>query len=313
MDIPVYLFTGFLDAGKTKFIQETLGDIRFNSGDSTLLILCEEGEEEYEPDTFAMPNVFVETIDDSDALSAALLSSLQKKHKAKKVIIEYNGMWLLNELFENLPNDWAIYQEMLFIDSNTADMYNRNMRNLMVDKLSTAEIVVFNRCNDNTDKMQLHKLVRGVSRQCDIAYEYANGEVEYDNIEDPLPFDVNADVIEIEDKDFALWYRDLSEEMDKYIGKTVKFKGLILKTSELPAGSLVIGRKIMTCCIDDIKYAGLLCEYSGSALYNTNDWGIVTAKIEMKYTKVYGKKGPVLMAIEMLRTSEPEQPVATFY
>ena len=44
--IPVYLFTGFLEAGKTKFIQETMEDPRFNEGERTLLLICEEGLEE---------------------------------------------------------------------------------------------------------------------------------------------------------------------------------------------------------------------------------------------------------------------------
>ena len=48
MPIPVYAFTGFLDAGKTKFIQETLEDERFNTGERTLVLICEEGEEEYD-------------------------------------------------------------------------------------------------------------------------------------------------------------------------------------------------------------------------------------------------------------------------
>ena len=48
--IPVYLFTGFLEGGKTKFIQETLEDGRFNKGEPTLLLVCEEGIEEYAPE-----------------------------------------------------------------------------------------------------------------------------------------------------------------------------------------------------------------------------------------------------------------------
>ena len=50
MEIPVYLFTGFLDSGKTKFIQETLEDVNFNNGEKILLVVCEEGEEEYNED-----------------------------------------------------------------------------------------------------------------------------------------------------------------------------------------------------------------------------------------------------------------------
>ena len=56
-EIPVYLFVGFLESGKTKFIQETFEDPNFDSGDKTLLLICEEGEEEYNPKKFAFPGV----------------------------------------------------------------------------------------------------------------------------------------------------------------------------------------------------------------------------------------------------------------
>lgn len=312
MDIPVYLFTGFLDAGKTKFIQESLCDKRFNNGDNILLLLCEEGEEEYNPVDYPFQNVFLEKIENEEDLTTDTLTKLAKKHKVKKIIVEYNGMWQLNSFFYNMPENWAIYQEMLFVDSTTAMVYNSNMRNMFYDKLSTCELVVFNRCDDNTDYDSLHKLVRGVSRQCDIAYEDTTGNIHYDETVDPLPFDINADVIEISDKDYALWYRDMSENMNNYIGKTIKFKGLILKASDLPDNCLVIGRKIMTCCEADIKYAGLMCECNAS-LFETNDWAIMTAKVEMKYTKIYGKKGPVFVNATLVKTDPPEQPVATFY
>ena len=48
-EVPVYLFTGFLEAGKTKMIQETLEDEGFNDGSHILLLVCEEGLEEYDP------------------------------------------------------------------------------------------------------------------------------------------------------------------------------------------------------------------------------------------------------------------------
>ena len=76
------------------------------------------------------------------------------------------------------------------------------------------------------DKMAFHKIVRGVSRRPDIAYEYVSGDVEYDEIEDPLPFDIDAPVIEIGDDDYALWNTATSpEETKKYDGKTVEYKG----------------------------------------------------------------------------------------
>ena len=312
MDIPVYLFTGFLESGKTKFIQETLTDKRFNNGERTLLLLCEEGVEEYEPKKFSGANIFIEVVDNEDDLTPKFLEELRRKSKAERVIVEYNGMWKLGSLFQNLPSKWIIAQEFMFADATTFAVYNANMRELAVDKLTTCEIVIFNRFNDAVDKMALHKIVRGINRKCNIAYERVSGDVEFDNIEDPLPFDLNAKVIEIGDMDYAVWYRDLSEELEKYDGKHIKFKGMVAKAESVPEGSFVIGRPVMTCCVDDIQFAGLACNYKGAAVLQNKQWVKIDAVLNLEFHKMYGKVGPVLNVISVALTDAPEDPVATF-
>lgn len=313
MEIPVYLFTGFLDSGKTSFIQGTLEDSRFNGGERTLVLLCEDGEVELDIGRYPSKNVFIELIESKDLLTSQHLTSLQKKHRAQRVIIEYNGMWLLSDLFANMPKNWVIYQEMLFADANTFCAYNANMRNLVVDKLGSPELVVFNRAKKGLDKMALHKIVRGVTRRADIAYEYGENDVEYDDIEDPLPFDKNATVIEVTDSDFALWYRDLSEELKTYDGKTVSFKGQVVVDRSVPKGCFIIGRPLMTCCADDIRFAGLVCEWDDAATLKSRDWVSVIASIRIREHACYGRVGPVLTAISVDKTQAPENEVATFY
>ncbi len=313
MDIPVYLFVGFLDAGKTKFIDETLKDPRFESNEPTLLLLCEEGEEEYDISSYNGAKVITEIIEDEEDLKAEYLESLIKKSGATRVIVEYNGMWLLSSFYDAMPKSWILYQEFLLMDSTTAVTYNANMRSLVVDKLNDAELVIFNRYDDSIDRIALHKIVRGISRRADIAYEYKDGSIAYDDIEDPLPFDINADIIEIDDKDYAIWYRDMSEELPKYDKKTVKFKGIVAKNPDMPKGSFVLGRHVMTCCADDITYSGLVCDWSGAETLKQRDWVIVTAKIELKKHKMYGKKGPVLTVENIVLTSAPDPELATFY
>lgn len=183
----------------------------------------------------------------------------------------------------------------------------------MVDKLMTAELIVLNRATPDLDKMEIHKVIRGVSRRVNIAYEYPDGRVEYDEIEDPLPFDVNVDPIVIEDSDYALWYRDMSEEMEKYSGKTVRFKALIAKNAKMPDNMFVAGRHVMTCCVQDIQYSGLVCKWLDANKLKNRTWGTVTAKIELRFSKFYGRKGPVLNIISVEPAEKPEQEVATFY
>ncbi len=311
-NIPLYLFTGFLEAGKTQMIQETLEDENFNDGCKILLLVCEEGIEEYDPTRFWGKNVRQVVIEQESDLTPTLLDKLTREHKIDRVLIEYNGMWQLDTLYEALPRSWYIFQQLLFVDATTAMAYNANMRSLMVDKLQNAELVIFNRA-DNADRMELHRLVRGISRRARIAFETAAEELEYDEIEDPLPFDVNAPVIAIADEDYALFYRDLAEEMPNYNGKTVKFKGLVARDRALGKRAIVIGRHVMTCCEDDIAYQGVVCNFDRDVSLKTGEWAIVTAKIKIEPHKLYGNQGPVLYATDLALTSEPKQPVATFY
>ncbi len=315
MDTPVYLFTGFLESGKTKFIQETLSDPKFFDDAETkiLVLLCEEGEEELEPLDFASKNVFIETLDDEKYINPDKLEALRRKHGANIVMIEYNGMWLVKDLFAALPDDWYVYQEMMLADSSMIDVYNANMRNLVVDKFSSADLIVFNRCDPDTDYQALHKLVRGVSRRADIFYERIDGSAAYDDIEDPLPFDVDAPVIEIGDSDYALFYRDIAENTQTYDGKTVYFLGQANRDERLPKGGFIIGRPVMTCCVEDIAFSGLFCENGAETLETTPSWVRIKAKIAVKSCKVYGRRGPVLSLISLESAPAPVDPVATFY
>lgn len=312
-EMPVYLFTGFLESGKTTFIEETLGDPRFNNGQRTLLLLCEEGEVEMDMSRPYMQNIRVETIEEEKELNPDVLELFAKKHKATRVLIEYNGMWQMKSLFENLPESWIIYQDFLFVDSDTFLSYNANMRGIVVDKIMAAELVVFNRFTRDKDKMEFHKIVRGISRRPDIAYEYVSGDVEYDDIVDPLPFDINAPVIKIEDEDYALWYRDLSEEVKKYDGKVVEYKALAAVNPRMKPGLFFFGRQLMTCCEEDIEFAGLLTQCEADQMPESGKWYTMRLKLAYKWHRLYGRKGPVMTVLSMEPAEIPEQPVATFY
>ncbi len=313
MKLPVYLFTGFLEGGKTHIIQESLNDENFNSGEKTLVLMCEEGIEELDPTQFWGQNVRIEYIDDEEWITKENLISLTKNKKVDRIIIEYNGMWLLERLYANMPSDWAIYQNMMFADANTFISYNNNMRQLAFDKMVDAEMIVLNRTPDNIDKEEIHKIIRGVTRRAAIVYDYPDGHVEYDDIEDPLPFDINAPVIEIKDEDYAIWYRDMSEDMMSYNGKTVKFKGIVCVDGRLPQNSVIIGRHIMTCCADDIQYGGLVCVFKTPQKLKTRDWITVKGKLKIETSKLYKQPGPVLYVEATEFAVAPKQEVATFY
>ena len=313
-EVSVYLFLGFLESGKTKFIQETLEDPRMETGENTLLLICEEGVEEYEPEKFAVKNVAVVTLESSDELNMENLEALTAKYNAQRIVVEYNGTWLLQQFFDAMPESWVINQMMTFFDANTFLNYNANMSQLVFDKVQMTQMVVFNRFKGEFEKIEFHKVVRGISRRPDIVYEYIGGKAEFDEIEDPLPFDVNAEIIEIEDRDFAWFYRDMAEKVQSYVGKKVRFKGMAAISKKVPSGYIVLGRHIMTCCEADIAYDGFAVKTNGLLKdIKTRDWLTVTAKIAYEYNSVYHAQGPVLIAEKLERAEAPEEQVATYY
>ena len=312
-EIPVYAFTGFLDSGKTKFIQETLEDERFNAGERTLLLVFEEGEEEYDFSTYPHQNVFLEVLD-QETVTEKDLRALMKKHRPERIVAELNGMQLVGDLYARFPAEWVIAQEVMFADSTTFMAYNANMRNLVMDKLTGAQMVVFNRLEKNADVMPFHKLARAASRRVDIMYEFTDGSTQFDDIEDPLPFDINAPVIEVADDDFALWFRDVTEEPEKYQGKTVRFKAQVAMLRRDKNGMFAPGRFVMTCCVDDIQFCGIPCRYDKASELESRSWVMVTARVTAEKHKLYkGDLGPVLTAIRVDIGAEAADPdVCTF-
>ena len=311
MPIPVYAFTGFLEAGKTKFIQETLEDERFNSGERTLVLICEEGEEEYDISTYPHKAVYLEVIDQEN-ITTEELKALAEKNHAKRVIVELNGMQMIEPFYRKMPEGWELAQEVMFADAGTILAYNTNLRSLVVDKLVGAEMVVFNRMDPKGDKMPLHKLARASNRRIDIVYDYKDGTTEFDEIEDPLPFDLNAPVVTIEDEDYALFYRDITEEPQKYDGKTVRFKGQVARLKNDKPGVFAPGRFVMTCCEADITFMGLPCKYPDCKDLEMRSWVTVTAKVAVKNHALFKGPGPILTAISVEPAPAPAQEVATF-
>ena len=311
-DVPVYLFTGFLESGKTKFIQETLEDRRFCNGERTLLLVCEEGEEEYAPDQFADKNVFIRVINSQEELNAEALKRFLDETKSARVVVEYNGMWLLDALYGAMPEGWMVYQEFMFADAGTFITYNANMRQLVVDKLAGAEMLVLNRMTPGADVTPYHKIARAVNRRIEILYEYTDGSTHYDDIEDPLPFDLNAPVVEIGDDDFGIWYMDCQDEPQKYAGKTVKFLAQVCQTNRAGKNSFVPGRFAMTCCVQDIQFVGFPCSYDGYKALEQRAWVKVTAKVGYKFHNIYRGKGPVLTALSVEPAEKPLNDVVTF-
>lgn len=299
METLVFVFSGFLESGKTNFINETLRDPNFSNGEKTVLIACEDGMEEYDEKELAGYNTYLVRVEEQEELNPEFLKSVNAQYRPKKVLIEYNGMWQLDYLMEMpLPRKWVIAQLITTVDMNTCQMYVNNMKGMLTDKFTYADLVVFNRCDEDVDKSSYRRMVKAMNRRCEVVFEDKNGNMMQMGAED-LPFDVTKDVIEIANEDFGIWYLDAMENTDKYVGKTVKFLGIVYKDRKLPKGMFAAGRFAMTCCADDIAYIGVMCRSDFVDQLELRQWIQVTATVQKEYVKQYQGEGPVLCPISI--------------
>ena len=307
----VYLMTGFLDSGKTQFLKFTLEQDYFQIVGKTLLILCEEGEEEYNPMEMLKYGVVIEKIEDQEDLTEEYLEELNRKHEPERVVVEYNGMWKVSD-FESmkLPDGWEIEQKLTTVDASTFQMYLTNLKPLFVEMVRGAELVLFNRCEDLKPLPGYRRSVKVVSPQAEVIFEDEEGEIE--NIfEDDVPYDLKAPVIQIAREDYGIWYVDMMENPDRYKGKTVEFTAKVLKPRSFPSKVFLPGRMAMTCCADDTTFLGYVCRSSYAPKLKAGQWITVRAKVRYANVSVYQGEGPVLEA-ENIEPAEPIEELVYF-
>lgn len=309
MDIPVYLIAGFLDAGKTDFINGILRD-GFAAEDRTLLICCEEGENEYDPKVLG--NVFTYTVDDPEQLTPALFKKLEKQYRPKQVIMEYNGMWQMEPLYrEGLPANWILYQIMVLVDATTFEMYVRNMGQLMMEKIANADLLIFNRCNEELRAQLRSRNLKMVNRRADIYLENADGTSEEYMTPDMCPFDLSSGHLDVPDDEYGVWYVDLMDNTQRYEGITVTFKALMCHSKKFK-GVHCPGRFAMVCCEADVQFLGLVAKGMDLSKYKNRDWVEVEARMAVENHPAYKGKGPVMHVMSIKACEKPANEVVSF-
>ena len=309
MDIPVYLIAGFLDGGKTNFINGILED-GFAREDRTLLLCCEEGEEEYNPR--ALDNVTVVMVDEEKDLTCSFLKECEKKYRPRQVLIEYNGMWQMERLYrEVLPANWVLYQIMCMVQASTFDAYAKNMGQLMMEKITNADMLVFNRCTPELRDSLRKRNLRMVNRRADIYLENVDGTSEDYLTGNECPFDLSQNVIDIPDDDFGVWYVDVMDHPDRYKGKLVHMKLVMCHSTKYP-GVDCPGRFAMVCCEKDVSFLGLLARGEGLSQYKNHDWIEVTARMGVEKHPAYKGEGPVMQIVSVGPCAKPAQEVVSF-
>lgn len=306
---PVYIINGFLESGKTEFINFTLDQPYFQISGKTLLLLCEEGEVEYDPYVLKRSNTVVEVIDEEADFTVEKMVELEKKHHPERIIIEYNGMWKFRDL--RLPWHWRVEQQITTIDASTFPVYFTNMKSMVADMLRKSEMIIFNRCDGIGDLNVYKRNVKALNPAADIIFEDSSGEID-ELMEDDLPYDLSADPIVLDDKTYGIWYLDSLDHLDRYVGKKIQFTALVMKPDGFPRDYFVPGRMAMTCCAEDMTFLGFACVYDKIGLFAERDWVKVTAVVEKEYFADYEGEGPVLHATSVTKAKQPKEPVISF-
>lgn len=305
---PVFLINGFLEAGKTEFLSFTMEQDYFQTAGKTLLIVCEEGENEYEQELLDETSTVVVYAGSLDDMAPGRLTELELLYQPERVVIEWNGMWNQDEL--QIPADWTIYQQITLIDMSTFDLYVKNMKPLLAAMVRNSELIICNRCDGITDLEKYKRMLKSMNTRCNIIFEDSDGEMN-EITEEDLPYDLNADVIKIDPEAYGIFYIDCMDKPDRYVGKTVEFTGMVLKSPEFPKNYFVPGRLAMTCCADDMTFLGYICKAREAKNLETRQWVRVRAKVAVEYWKDYGGEGPVLYAGEVV-PAEPIEEVVQF-
>ena len=305
----VYMINGFLESGKSEFIRYTLEQPYFQIRETTLLILCEEGEVEFDRALLRRSGTVLEVIEEEADFTTGNLTALEKKHKPERIIIEYNGMWNYKKM--KLPRNWKIEQQITTIDASTFPMYYTNMRSLLAEMLRGSEMIIFNRCDGIQDLSNYKRNVKAINQKAEIIFEDANGEIN-EIMEDDLPHDLQKDSLELDNTGYGIFYLDALDHAERYLQKKMVFTGMVLKPGDFPKDYFVPGRMAMTCCADDMAFLGFACEYDKAEQLSDRDWVRVTATMTWGYWEAYGREGPILHAISVEPVKAPKKEIIDF-
>ena len=310
-EIPIYLFTGFMDSGKTTLIKETLFENGFAEEGKSLIICCEDGDVEYDEAELKKINAELVMIEKEEEFTAERLTQINTEHMPDQIFLEYNGTWGMDTLMETtLPKGWNVIQSLATVDATTFEMYLGNMRAMIMEQLFSADVVIFNRCDDSTDKGKFRRNVKALNRKAQLVYEREDGTL--DEREEELPFDISGEELDISEADYAIWYMDCMEDPKKYIGKKVKFLALVYNPEKLKKGVFVPGRFAMTCCVDDVTFIGFKCKYADEDKIPHKSWIHITAEVRYEFAREYKGKGPVLYPVSIEPAEKPDDELVYF-
>ncbi|WP_054738912.1 GTP-binding protein [Cellulosilyticum ruminicola] len=196
-EVFVYLLLGFLESGKTSIITEFIEKAKFRTNEKSLIIACEEGEEEYDPKFLKEANTDIVYIEKEEELTTEFIAECDAKYKPDKVYIEMNGMWIL-DLFNRLafPDTWVAMRNIALVDASQFELQFNNIKEYMMMHFRAADFIIFNRCNEAVKQSSIKRIVKMVNPEAQLAFESVDGKLSIVQNEE-LPFDINKPLIEV--------------------------------------------------------------------------------------------------------------------
>ncbi len=313
--IPVYIVTGQLDSGKTSFVKDTLMEQDWLENGTTLFLLCEEGEFELPAEYCRERRITTLPVEEPDTFTAAFCEDVIRRYSPVQIIIEFNGMWDLQEfLKKDFPKSWGLAGIYSTVDGTTLELLMTNMRNIFMNQLIESDLVVVNRCPADLNRVPFRKAMKLQNPGGQIIFEGLDGKI-IEFGEEDLPYDLNADLIELEDADYGTWYADAFETPERYKGKKIRFLAQYFRPFGMAKNMFVPGRLVMACCPADIKFYGFPCKTDSAFRFENKSWHRITAEFTMEKRKdprtgLYDSV-PVLRCISSENAPAPADEVVT--
>ena len=301
--LPIFVINGFLEAGKTQFMKFTMQQEYFQTDGNTLLIVCEEGEEEYDKDLLESTHTTVKYIDDISDFTKEKMIEFTKEVDPERILIEWNGLWEQDKI--QIPDIWYVNQMITIYDTSTLDLYikNKDLKAYMGKMLKDSELVICNRADDIDEEIlsTYHLQIKAMAPNAEIIFEGEEGEITGDFSINP-PYDLEASKLIIKPEEYGIFYVDAMDRTEKYDGKEVEFVAQVVRPDGIGDDILIPGRRAMTCCEADIQFLGFVCHYKGAKNFKNKDWVKVKGKIKYEMSPQYRAKGPVIYANDILLT-----------
>lgn len=302
----VTIIYGFLDAGKTTFIQEVLNKKSLAVSGNTLLVVCEDGEAEYDKEALALQNIDLVFLDEEERFQEETLTALETECKPERIIIEYNGMWKRHP--ECFPWYWDDIMEIAIIDAAVFPLYLMNMKSLVAEHVRGAELVIFRNCEDTKSLNTYRRNIKAVNQKANFIFRTAEGDVSPDLDED-LPYRLTDEVLELDDKGFVTFYLDSLERLELYLGKRIHFIGMVYKMKNVDENTFMAARTVMTCCEADLALFGIICKGVDLNRFAVHDWVKVEAIVKKQYYEEVERELPVAVVTGIALCEEPEEEI----